>query len=380
MAVSLLKTLLPNRLFLFLSAFSILILFVIFFTLPVTAVPLVDDAPAAYTIEVFAGNGDKGLRDGRKAKAQFNWPTGIAISSDGLIFVADYGNNAIRSVSRSGRVRTMSSAASGAVKGGYKDGPLKDALFQGPDNIAIDNHGNIFVADADNFRIRKITPDGVVSTVAGGEPGYRNGPALKARFGYPTGIAVASDGTLYVADRRTHTVRKITTDGIVSTIAGNSNPGYADGQGVMSHLKEPIGVAVYGGVVYVADSGNHAVRKIMADGRVLTLAGRPEAGFRNGSGGNARFYWPTGITTDSKGNVYLCDSKNNSIRRITPDGRVSTIGLSAMSGDKRPFLNKINLKKTRTLNFPTGIAVDASGSIYVADSGNNNIKKITKGR
>jgi len=382
------KRILPSyRLLLFLSAFSLAVFSVVFFSIPVTAVPVIDDGPGSYTVSIIAGQSDKGLKDGSSRAALFNWPTGIATYKDGAILVADYGNNTLREIKK-GRVVTMNSiASSGAGNGGYKDGPIKDALFRGPNNIAIDKAGNIFIADADNFRIRKITPDGIVSTIAGGKPGYKNGPARKARFGYPTGVAVGEDGTLYVADRRTHTIRKISPRGIVSTIAGNTNPGYADGRGVMSHFKEPIGVAVYDGVVYVTDSGNNAVRKIMPDGRVLTLAGSPEHGFRDGSRTNARFSWPTGITIDSRGNIFVCDSRNNSIRRITQGGYVSTIGASkgpqTPAGLQRPVIGKrpaAGSKGTGALSFPTGIALGPSGDIYVADSGNNNIKKISRDR
>jgi len=393
------KRLLPRRpgrpytSFLLLAVFFLTASSVIFFSLPAPAVPVVDDGPVVYSITVFAGQSRKGFKDGSNKKALFNWPTGVAPGKGGVILVADYGNNALREI-RKGSVLTLNSiASSGAGKGGYKDGPVKDALFRGPNNMAIDKEGNIFIADADNFRIRKITPDGTVSTIAGGTPGYRNGPALKARFGYPTGVAVGDDGTIFVADRRTHTIRKISTEGIVSTIAGNPNPGYADGRGVMSHFKEPVGVAVYGKVVYVTDSGNNAVRKIMPDGRVLTLAGAPEHGFRDGSRAGARFSWPTGIAVDKQGNIFVCDSGNNSIRRITQGGSVSTITIRAgrqphagrqPRAGRQPHAGRqspaAKSKGTGVLRFPTGIALSPSGDIYVADSGNNNIKKISRDR
>ncbi len=379
------KRILPSyRLLLFLSAFSLAVFSVVFFSIPVTAVPVIDDDPGSYTISIVAGGSYKGLKDGGSKSALFNWPTGVATGRDGVLFVADYGNNALREI-KDRRVSTINSiASSGAGKGGYKDGPVKGALFRGPNSIAIDKEGNIFIADADNFRIRKITPDGVVSTIAGGEPGYRNGPALEARFGYPTGVALGEDGTLFIADRRTHTIRKLSPRGIVSTVAGNPNPGYADGRGIMSHFKEPIGVAVYGGVVYVTDSGNNAVRKIMQDGRVLTLAGGPEQGFRDGSRGNARFSWPTGIAIDKQGNIFVCDSRNNSIRRITQGGYVSTItGRQSPARWQSSGSHKIPAAKSKgtdVLSFPTGIALGPTGDIYVADSGNNNIKRISRGR
>ncbi len=376
-----------------------------FFSLTARAVPLIEEGPATYTMAIFAGQGDKGLEDGSSKAALFNWPTSLVVDKGGALIVADYGNNTLRKVKK-GRVVTVNSVAvAGAGKGGYKDGPVKDALFSGPNNIAIDKAGNIFIADADNYLIRKITLEGIVSTVAGGKAGYKDGPARKARFGYPTGVAVDDDGNLFVADRGTHTIRKITPAGIVSTIAGNLNSGYADGRGIMSHFKEPIGVAVYNGVVYVTDSGNNAIRKIMPDGRILTLAGNPRHGLRDGSKTDARFFWPTGITIDKQGNIFVCDSKNNSIRRITQGGYVSTVsarptqqtptgrqahagqqalaGRQALTGRQTRTLRQkagIINKGEMSLSFPTGIAIGSDGVIYIADSGNNNIKKITRDR
>ncbi len=204
------KRLLVHRLgplyisFLSLLVFSLLIFSLVFFSLSARAVPLIEEGPAAYTITVFAGQSDKGHRDGRSKAALFNWPTSIVIDKDGALIVADYGNNTLRKIKKRRVVTINSAVATGAGKGGYKDGSIKDALFRGPNNIAIDKEGNIFIADADNYRIRKITPAGIVSTVAGGKIGYRDGPAHKARFGYPTGVAVDDDGNLFVADRRTH--------------------------------------------------------------------------------------------------------------------------------------------------------------------------------
>jgi sugar lactone lactonase YvrE len=232
----------------------------------------------------------------------------------------------------------------------------------------VDPYGSIYVADADNFRIRKITPDGVVSTVAGaGRPGYRDGAADRALFGYPTGIAVYGEA-VYVADRRTHTVRKI-EDGKVSTIAGVGVAGYADGAAAKSRLREPIALSVDSSGVYISDSGNNAIRKIEG-GVIRTVAGGKRRGYRDGVGQEAMFFWPTGIAVDSTGVVYVCDSGNNKMRRITPDGVVSTVagGLVAGRSDGPGF--------TASFNFPTGIAVDDKQGIFVADSGNNMIRRI----
>lgn len=324
-----------------------------------------------YRVLTIAGDGKKGFKDGSVEKASFNWPTGVVVADDGSIFVADFSNNAIRKISTDGTVTTVA----GSTVAGHRDGKAEEALFRGPDNIAMDREQNIYVADADNFRIRRLSPEGFVVTIAGTDvPGYRDGRRSSAMFGYPTGIAVDRYGALYVADRRTHTVRKITPDGRVFTIAGNGLPGFSDGRGRLSHLREPISVAVAeDGTVYIADSGNNAIRKVSTDGEVSTLAGG-KPGYRDGRGREAQFNWPTGIAVGPDGNIYVCDSGNNKIRRITPDGVVSTIAGRIVAGrsDGTAF--------EAEFNFPTGIAVDKMGNIYIADSGNNLIRKIVKER
>ena len=325
---------------------------------------------SSFYVTTVAGAGQKGHEDGSVDVASFNWPTGVTVAGNGVVYVADFSNNTIRKIEPGGEVTTLA----GSGRQGLKDGKGAQALFHGPDNIVADREGNIFVADADNFSIRKVSPDGTVTTVAGsGTAGYRDGKALEAMFGYPTGIAVDAEGNLYVADRRTHTVRKITTKGIVVTIAGNGQAGYADGSGMASHLKEPISVAVTkDGTVYVADSGNNVIRQIAPDGTITTLAGARTPGYRDGSGKDARFNWPTGITVDPSGNIYVCDSHNNRIRRVTPLGVVSTIAGGSIPG----FANGPAWRAS--FKFPTGIGLDKEGNIYVADSGNNMIRKISR--
>ncbi|MEE9614986.1 MAG: NHL repeat-containing protein [Thermodesulfobacteriota bacterium] len=335
------------------------------------AVPMRERA-VSFHVTTVAGTGAVGRSDGKALEATFKWPTGVAVSPDGtVVYVADYSNNLIRKIDSRGSVTTFA----GSGEAGYGDGVGTGAVLRGPDNIAVDAGGNLFVGDADNFRIRKVSPEGVVTTVAGnGHMGYRDGKAEEAMFGYPTGVAVDAVGNVYVADRRAHAVRKITPDGTVSTLAGNGRPGYADGRGLGSHLREPVAVAVDGrGTVYVSDSGNNAIRKITPDGTITTLAGRKEAGYRDGVGTDAMFSWPTGIAVGMHGIVYVCDSGNNKIRSITPGGAVSTVAGSLTGG----AMDGPGFKAS--FNFPTGVGVGRRGTIYIADSGNNAIRKITYG-
>lgn len=325
----------------------------------------------SYLVTTIAGSGVKGYLDASKEKAQFNWPTGVAVDDKGNIYVADFLNNMIRKVNKNGEVITFLGSGHAA----FADGKGRLAHLRGPDNIALDKDGNIYVADADNFRIRKITSDGTITTIAGsGMRGYKDGERETARFMYPTGVAVDKEGNVYVADRGSHTIRKIVEGSSVTTIAGNGYPAYLDGNGVKTHFREPISLAIdRDGNVYVADSGNHAIRKITPDGTVSTLAGGSKPGYKDGKGHDARFSWPTGVAIDSFGNIYVCDSQNNRIRRITPEGVVSTVAGMGIPG----FADGIGYNVQ--FRFPTGIGVDKTGNIYVADSGNNRIRKISQG-
>ena len=318
-----------------------------------------------------AGNGQRGRADGQGELAQFNWPTGVAIGTDWTIYVADYANHQIRKISPDGLVTTLA----GSGEPGWQDGPGSSARFNGPDGIALAGSGALFVADADNMRIRKVAPDGTVTTVAGsGRPGEADGPAMTAQFRYPTGIAVDQSGALYIADRGAHTIRKIMPQGGVSTLAGNGRPGYTDGMGTTAQFHDPMTVvAEPSGRLFIADSGNHSIRMIAPDGRVTTVAGSPEAGATDGAGAAARFNWPTGLARDQAGNLYLADSNNALIRKIFPDGQVTTLaGVGHAGSDDGPGA-------MAGFHFPTGVAVDRQGDVYIADSANNMIRRISPG-
>ena len=253
-------------------------------------------------------------------------PFGVVSDAAGNVYVAEFATHRIRKIAPDGLITNF--AGEGGVFGSA-DGVGTGARFTNPQGLAIDGAGNIYVADTGNQTIRKITPDGTVTTLAGlaGSFGYADGTGSAARFTAPRGIAADTSGTVYVADG-THTIRAITPAGVVTTIAGLAgSPGSNDGAGGAARFRDPPGIAVdAAGILYVADQGNHTIRKITTNGVVTTLAGRAGAsGYADGTGNAARFNNPEGIAVDTAGNVYVADRGNNAIRKITPAGVVSTV-------------------------------------------------------
>jgi sugar lactone lactonase YvrE len=350
---------------------------------PVTPQPVVTNPPApaprlpVWNPGILAGQpGVAGSVAGSGSQAQFRLPNGVASDASGNLYVADTANNAIRKITPDGVVSTL---AGNAASHGSTDGPGGEARFLAPFGLAVDGDDNVYVADTFNNLIRKITPDGVVSTLAGqaGHPGSTDGNGLLARFRNPWGIAVDVQGNLVVADMSNDTIRKITPAGVVSTLAGQPGAsGYVDGPGGQARFNAPYSVAVdNAGNIYVSDSANDAIRKITSGGVVSTLAGLPGyAGHTDGSGDNARFWNPQGLAVDEDGNILVADTGNNAIRKITPGGVVTTVAGSADSGsDPGSPAAKIHL------NSPGGVTVDRSGNIYVADTGNQVIRKLVFG-
>jgi sugar lactone lactonase YvrE len=247
---------------------------------------------------------------------------------------------------------------------GVRDGATFSARFSDPFGVAAARDGSIYVADAgDAQRIRRISPDGIVSTIAGGEQGYANGLGGSARFSTPSGLALAPDGTLYVADTGNNAIRRITPDGMVSTLAGGLSAGYRDGPAPDARFNGPVGVAVDGGGrVIVADTYNDRIRAVQPDGTVTTLAGSAGVGYVDGALADARFDTPCGVAVDRAGNVFVADSGNGVVRMLSPQGVVSSVGPIPYDGLFRPI----------------GIAVGPGGEVYVTDD-RGRVVEITPG-
>ncbi len=267
---------------------------------------------SAGVISVFAGSGVLGVANGTGTAAQFNGPHGIAIDPSGNLYVTDRGSHRIRKVTPAGVVSTFAGSSQG-----YAEGTGTAAAFNSPYGIVADASGNVYVGDAGNHRIRKITPAGVVSTFAGsGVAGATNATGTAAQFDYPSGLAIDSSGVIYVADNNNNRIRKISPAGVVTTLAG-STEGYVNGTGTGAQFAWPYGVAVdASGTVYVADSGNNRIRKITPAGVVTTLAGNGEYDVIDGAGSSAQFVEPYGITATTDGVVYVADTYGNVIRKI----------------------------------------------------------------
>ena len=317
-------------------------------------------------VSTLAGS-TRGYADGNSLNARFDSPFDIASDGQGNFYIADSFNNRIRKITPDGEVSTLA----GNGQQGFEDGIGTDAQFFLPLGLATDNVGNIYVADTFNHRIRKITPEGVVSTFAGnGEQGFEDGIGTNAKFSQPNGLFIDSSGNVFVADRNNNRIRKITPEGIVSTIAG-STAGFADGKGTAAQFDAPTGITMDSeGNLYVADNGNHKIRKITQNGEVSTIAGSIQ-GFADGTSNIAQFSNPQKITIDNRKNLYISDLSNNRIRKITQEGIVSTLAGSTVG-----FVD--GTATNAKFNTPNGIVIDNSRTIHVTDVNNHKIRKITQ--
>jgi uncharacterized protein (TIGR03437 family) len=410
-----------------------------------------DPAPTSYNIQTVAGTDNSG--DGGSAlSVALGQPEGVAIDHAGSVYFAEAANHRIRKIAADGSIQTV--AGTGIAGFAGDGGPAIAALLNQPYGIALDSSGNLYIADLGNARVRKVTMDGNIQTVAGGGalPATgtgEGGPATMAQLMQPRNVAVDGAGSLYISDFGASQVYQVSSSGILSVVAGTGTAGYSGvaSSALLAQLNAPAGLAVDpSGAIYIADSGNNLVRKVYngviinvfntpaptgvaldstgmlyvaassyfgtvvqsisgvasardvtvdangniyatsgsfvvevaTNGNVTTIAGSgttPDFGGDNGPATQALLNSPAGITVDSSGNWYIADTSNNRIRMVTPAGVISTIagtGAAGSSGDNGPAA-------AAELNSPRAIAIDSSKNLYIADAGNNAVRKITPG-
>lgn len=325
----------------------------------------------AQVVTTMAGSGTQGSVNATGTAASFNSPSGTCVDAAGNVYVADQANQLIRKITSAGVVTTL--AGSGAT--GTVNATGTAASFDNPFGVCVDGAGNVFVTDQNNHTIRKITPAGVVTTFAGqvGVPNVINGTGTAAAFNYPRGICIDAVGNLYVTDYFGHTIRKITPAGVVTTVAGNAGvSGAVDATGTAASFNRPNGICLdYAGNLYVADRSNHKIRKITSAGVVTTFAGSGTLGSANGTGPAASFNLPLGVAADAGNNIYVADNNNQRIRKITSAQVVSyfagsgSVGSTDATGTSASF------------NGPTGICTDVLGNMFVADQFNHKIRRIS---
>ncbi|WP_208022776.1 T9SS type A sorting domain-containing protein [Flavobacterium jejuense] len=325
--------------------------------------------PSEPVVSTFAGTGSVGSLDGTSGIATFNFPTVVTLGNQNNIIVVDRSNHKIRNISSTKNVSTI--AGTGTI--GAVNGPSNMASFRFPDGAIVDSQGNIFITDQSNHKIRKIDINGQVSTFAGtGIAGFQDGAALSAKFYFPAAMAIDSNDNLYIADYSNHRIRKITPDGLVSTVAGLGSAGAIDGNTSTATFNGPTGLCLdSSGIIYVADYGNHKIRKIDTNGQVSTFVGSGIAGAVDNNGIIASFNHPAVVTMDSQNNFYVTDEDNNKIRKINALGDVTTF---AGTGSQGAIDDVASLA---TFKGPTGIVVNDNDEVIIADYGNHKIRKIT---
>lgn len=316
-------------------------------------------------VSTLAGNSNEGFVNGTGSAAKFNYPVGICTDASGNVYVGDASNHAVRKITPAGVVTTFAGGTQG-----FTNATGSSAQFNVPLGICMDATGNFYAGDIGNYAIRKISPSAIVTTLAGGSEGNTNGSGGAASFRQPVGVCADAGGNIYVADNKNHLIRKITAAGVVTTFAGSGVAGNADGTGTAAQFEEPYGICIDAqGNLYIADNVSSRIRKITPAAVVTTIAGTAGTGFADGNAAIAKFDQPNGVCVDAQGNIYVTDYNNNRIRKITPAGVVSTF-----AGDYQGFQDG---PASQALFYKPGhICVDNQGVIYVADRYNHRIRKI----
>lgn len=332
-------------------------------------------------ITTFAGAGAAGFGgdNGAAATARLSFPGDIAVSSNGDVFIADTNNMRVRRITPRGIITTVAGTGIYGFQG--DDGAATSAALAGPRGIALDESGNLYIADTLNHRIRKVSAEGVITTIAGGNAAGFSGEgtaAQLARLNLPTAVAVDRRGNVYVADSGNHRIRRISAAGVITTVAGGGINGFRGdgGPASVALLNAPQSLALdVEENLYVADTGNHRIRKIDPRGVIATVAGSDAAAGDGGPAVDASLFEPSGIAVDATGNVFIADSANHRVRRVTPQGIISTMagdGSAGYSGDG-------GSAALAQLNHPNGLAVDRAGTLYIADTGNHAVRRVSGG-
>jgi len=332
----------------------------------------------AGTITTIAGTGKSGFSGdgGPASRARLASPTGVAVDRQGIVYIADHGNARVRKVNGK-TITTIAGTSSAGFSG--DGGPATAAQLSQPDGLAVDAQGNVYIADYGNHRVRKVNPAGVITTIAGtGKQGFSGdgGPATAAQLDFPEGVGVDGRGNVYIADTGNSRVRRVSASGTMTTIAGTGEVRFSGdgGRATSASLSRPTDVAVDGsGNLYIADFLNYRVRKVSPGGTIMTIAGNGgRDSFGDGRRATAAELIPTSLAVDRQRNVYIGDFHNDRVRKVTPAGTITTIagtGLRGVRGDNGPAT-------AAQLADPSGVAVDAQGNLYIADTGNHRVRKV----
>ncbi|MEM9648903.1 MAG: sterol desaturase family protein [Bacteroidota bacterium] len=317
------------------------------------------------SVQTFTGS-TQGLEDGSLEVAKFSEPTDMVEDSQGNLFVVDNLNDVIRIIDPEGKVSIYAGAIDGTA--GSEDGFRLDARFDSPLRIAIDDQDNLYITDFMNSAVRKITPEGMVSTVL---TKFTNAAGVADKLYRPDGLAVGEDGTLYIADRANERVLKLTPEGQVQHLAG-SGTGFKDGQGFQAEFQTPRGMTFGNdGYLYIADGLNHSIRRVSLDGEVMTVAGTGDSGENNGNAMDATFYQPYDVQMNHRGNLIIADSGNDNIRMLSADGKVTKL-IGNGEGDTDGGSDIAQLEGSK------GLFMNKEGTLFIIDTENHKIKKIIR--
>jgi sugar lactone lactonase YvrE len=345
--------------------------------------PSAADTPVGI-IQTVAGNGTSAFSgdNGAAARASLSEPFGVAVDASGNLYIADTSNHRIRKVDNSGVIATV--AGNGTESFSGDGGPATTATLNTPIGVAVDAAGNLYIADSFNNRIRKVNATGVITTVAGNGEARFSGDqatAINASLSAPFGVAVDKAGNIYIADTSNHRIRKVDTSGTITTVAGNGAEGFSGdgGAATSASLNFPTSVTVdRGGNLFITDQSNHRIRKVSTAGVITTVAGDGSNRFSgdNVAATRASLNLPIGTAVDAVDNLYIADTSNHRIRKVSIRGMVTTVagnGTSGFSGDGTVAIRA-------RLNLPGGVAADTAGNLYIADTFNNRIRKLNTPR